>query len=143
MFLARNPHTDRLLRTVKTASKLRSNINGTISTASHIESKLDEWFTDTFSAQSGEEAQAPQNLAILRIASVYCHILLHRTLLKTAISTSLFPHYYNNAPHYVKQIFIHLQSPTLLDLESFWFSCKPPNLNITSLNAETIQIHTD
>ena len=114
-------------RTVKKAAHLRSNIESTITTARAIEYKLNNWYRDAFVGEPQDGTSltpTTRGTGVLRIASIYCYILIHRTLLKITLGTPFFDRFYKNAVQYTSRVFFQLESLTLLDMESFWFSCE-------------------
>ena len=117
------------LRTVKKAAQLCLDIEDTVNKARCIEGKLDEWCKMVLVSQdhatSASRAIITGKVGALRVASIYCYILIHRTILKTTLGTTFFAHCYKNAVQYTNQMFVQLESLTLLDFESFWFSCEP------------------
>lgn len=113
---------------MRNAKQLRSNIEDAIATAGAIEDKLDDWCIDALGSQSNNgtasDSKLRASIGVLRIASIYCYILLHQTLLKTTLGTPFFDHCYDDAVQYTSRFFFQLESLKLLELKSFWFSCE-------------------
>lgn len=98
-------------RTMRKMAQLRSDVESTIASAGVIEDRLDDWCQDSLTVLPPDGAFSTptmRSISVLRVASIYCYILIHRMLLKTTLGTPFFDHSYEDAVQYTSRVFFQL-----------------------------------
>ncbi|KAE8443878.1 hypothetical protein EG329_001287 [Mollisiaceae sp. DMI_Dod_QoI] len=118
---------------IKQEAWLRSDIPRAVASSNKIHGEVREWSVMALSdasqvSQTSSEMSPP--IGALLIASIYCHILLYRFILKLTIRTPYFAVSFDDALKFGQEIRKRLlECLTLVQLESFWFSWSRAQFN--------------
>ncbi|KAH8658646.1 hypothetical protein BGZ60DRAFT_123495 [Tricladium varicosporioides] len=107
----------------KAAERLLSDIDRALQTASDIESQLDSWRDVMLKSLNSLQLQSDTvHFGNLKIAYIYCRILVFRSVFRVTQNHIEFPRIFNDSVRFLDLVATELRTLTIEHFALFWFS---------------------